>query len=173
MFDLVLAAVLLSAPKDTPVDPNWIEVLRPTILVTEVLDPRERSFLLTHDLVGDFEMIRGRHESLADCPQLGETQNWPDTKMVNTFLTLNRSFRNDLHKRLEIDVYNAEAIRDAITETDHLYQVWDTLRDAQCDYYYVSVRRQALRSLRSLIGDQAYYSGQMPPPMPLRHLPCR
>jgi hypothetical protein len=54
----------------------------------------------------------------------------------------------------------------ALQETDRLYQVWDAVRDARCDYYYVTVRRQALKRLRELIGDEAYYSASFPPCVP-------
>jgi hypothetical protein len=52
-------------------------------------------------------------------------------------------------------------------ETEHLYQVWDTVRDARCDYYYVTVRRQALKKLRKMLGVDDYYFGKLPPPVPL------
>lgn len=175
MFDFVLAAALLTAPKDAPpVDANWIEVLRPTILTLavdgEILDPRERVFLFTQDPNGDLTMLRGRNEDLAKCPQLGECERYPNRKMINDFLALNRSYRNDLTARLTIDLVHADDIRSAIIETDQLYQVWDSIRDAQCEYYYITVRRQSLGLLRDLIGTEAFYSGQMPPNIPIWHL---
>ncbi len=173
--EIVLAAALLAGPKDVPVDASLIEALRPTILAlavsSEILDPRERAFLLTQDPVGDLAMLQGRNEEFRSYPVLGECSRYPDRKLINDFLALNRTFRNDLNKRLEIDLVHMDVIRDAIVETDQLYQVWDTVRDAQCDYYYVTVRRQALKLLRDLVGDEAFYSGQMPPNIPVWHLP--
>ncbi len=174
--EIVLAAALLTASKDSPpVDVAWIEVLRPTILAlaldSEILDPREHSFLLTQDPNTDLEMLRGRNEEFLSYPQLGECNRYPTRKTLNDFLALNRSFRNDLNKRLEVDLFHADVIREAIVETDQLYQVWDTVRDAQCDYYYVTVRRQSLKLLRDLIGAEAFYSGYLPPNIPVWHLP--
>ena len=40
-------------------------------------------------------------------------------------------------------------------------------RHAACEYYYVTVRRQALKKLKEMIGDQAYYSGSLPPHVPV------
>jgi hypothetical protein len=60
-------------------------------------------------------------------------------------------------------------VQSVLLETDRLYQVWDAVRDARCDYYYVNVRRQALERLRELVGDEAYYSGDLPPCVPLWH----
>ena len=54
-----------------------------------------------------------------------------------------------------------------LLEADRLYQIWDLVRDNRCDYYYVTVRRQALKKLKEMIGDQAYYSGQLPPHVPV------
>ena len=39
-------------------------------------------------------------------------------------------------------------VRSAMKETDRLYHVWDAVRDSRCDYYYVTVRRQALKKLK-------------------------
>ena len=64
---------------------------------------------------------------------------------------------------------NAARLRVALQETDRLYQVWDKVRDARCPYYYVTVRRQALKQLRELVGEDSYYSGNLPPCVPLWH----
>ena len=53
-----------------------------------------------------------------------------------------------------------------LAETDRLYLVWDAVRDARCDFYYVTVRRQALKKLRDLVGDEAYATGELPPNVP-------
>ena len=54
-------------------------------------------------------------------------------------------------------------------ETEH--QVWNTLRDARCSFYYVAVRRQALKQLRELVGEPAFYRAELPPPLPTWRLP--
>ena len=58
-------------------------------------------------------------------------------------------------------------LREMLQEVDRLYNIWDTVRDARCDYYYVTVRRQALKKLRETVGDDAYYSGALPPHVPI------
>jgi hypothetical protein len=59
------------------------------------------------------------------------------------------------------------AFREAIQDTDRLYQLWDTVRDARCDYYYVTVRRDALKKLRDTLGLADYAAGKLPPHVPL------
>ena len=176
--EIVLAAALLTAPKDLPVPPNqagWIDALRPALVTlaidAEILDPREKAFILTQDPIGDLAMLQGRGEDLSRVPRLAECQRFPERKMINDFLGLNRSYRNDLSARLAIDLVHSEELRTAISETDQLYQAWDTVRDARCDYYYVTVRRQALGLLRDIIGAEAFYNGNMPPNVPVWHFP--
>lgn len=153
----------------------WLQILRPSILIlaidAELLDPRERAFLLTQDAMGDMALLQSRRADLRNAPLMGEGQRFPDRKLINAFLEVNRRYRNDMNARLTIDVINADDIRMAIAETDQLYQAWDTVRDANCDYYYVTVRRQALALLRELIGPEAFYSGRLPPHVPIWHFP--
>jgi hypothetical protein len=62
---------------------------------------------------------------------------------------------------------NIDAIHVVCRDADHLYEIWDCVRDAQCEYYYVTVRRQALERVRELIGSQAFESGSLPPCLPV------
>lgn len=176
--EILLAAALISAPKECPLpstESAWLEAARPCLLTVavdaEILDPRERAFLFTQDPLGDLTMLQARNQDLARAPLLGDCHRFPERKMINDFLALNRSYRNELTARLVIDVVHCEELRSAICETDQLYQVWDTVRDARCDYYYVTVRRQSLQLLRELIGAEAFYAGQMPPNVPVWHFP--
>lgn len=176
--EIVLAAVLLAAPKDVPAttaQADWIAAMRPCILAAaidaEIIDPRERIFLLQQDPVGDLAMLRSRIDAFAAAPGLSECQRFPERKVITDLLALNRAYRNALNVRLALDSVHAEELREAICETDQLYQVWDTLRDACCDYYYVTVRRDAMQLLRELLGPEAFYSGWLPSHIPLRHVP--
>jgi hypothetical protein len=156
-------------------DAAWVEVLRPSVLAlamdAEVLDPREKGFVMGQDVLGDLAMLQGRYVEFYKAPLLSEGTRFPDRKLINEFLALNRSYRNQLTQRLAIDLVYSEEIRTAIQETDQLYQIWDTVRDARCDYYYVTVRRQALSLLRDLIGAEAFYTGELPPHVPVWHFP--
>lgn len=165
MLDIVLASVLLST--DASVDEDWFETLHPTLtslaISSEIIDPKEKDLTLA--------ALQRRNEEFKNYPMLGECSRWPERKLIVALLGLNRSCRNDLTRRLEVDLFHEDEIKDAINNCDQLYQVLDTLRDAQCDYYYVTVRRQALKLLRDLIGEEAFYSGYLPPPVPIWYLP--
>jgi len=171
--ECLVAALLLTAPQDAPQDIAWSLVLRPNILAlamdAEVLDAREKGFVMGQDLLGDLAMLQGRYAEFSRAPLLAEAERFPDRKLINEFLALNRAYRNQLTQRLAIDLIHAEEIRVAVQDTDQLYQIWDAVRDSRCDYYYVTVRRQSLSLLRDLIGDESFYSGHMPPQVPVWH----
>ena len=88
-------------------------------------------------------------------------------KTVNEFLAFNRAYRQHIDIRQPGEPASWWELRSALQETDHLYQIWDTVRDARCEYYYVTVRRQALKRLREMLGEEAYYSGRLPPYVPM------
>ena len=173
--ECVLAAAILVSPA-TSAEPTArlvaeVQVLRPSLLAlaldAELLDPREKGFVMSQDALGDLAMLQGREIDLRSAPLLGEAEQHADRKTINELLAVNRQVRNQLTARLSIDLVHAEELRTAIQETDQLYQVWDAVRDARCDYYYVTVRRQALQLLRDLVGAEAFYTGRMPPHVPV------
>ena len=172
--ECVLAAVLLTSPTEMPLAPHqaaWVETVRPVVLTlaidAQILDPREKGFVLSSDMIADLTMLQGRYRDLASAPYLDEGQRFPDRKLINDLLAMNRAFRNQLSSRLSVDLVHAEELRSAIIQTDQLYQVWDTVRDGRCDYYYVTVRRQAFALLRDLVGPESFYNGQLPPHLPV------
>lgn len=159
--EILLATVLIVSPKD--IDSNWVEVLQPALRTLaidgELIDPREQ-----------IDVLKDRYEECKNHPHLNG-QYFPDRKVISGFLATNRLYRDHLTKRLEIDSIHDNLIRDAIVETDQLYHVWETIREIQCDYYYVTIRRQQLKLLKDLMGDEIFYSGQLPPYLPMWHLP--
>jgi hypothetical protein len=175
-LDSLLVFALLTAPLDTPLpagNPEQWERLRPKLqelaVHWEILDPREVRYILARpdDLVSDLNLVRRRFQALADAPTLSDCQRFPDRDAVNELLSFNRAYRQHLGLRQPMELARWWDLRTALQETDHLYQVWDNVRDARCEYYYVTVRRQALKKLREMIGEDAYYTGQMPPPVPI------
>jgi hypothetical protein len=175
-LDYLLAVALLTSPVDAPEPanaPDLFATLQPALqglaVEWEILDPREVRYVLTRpeDFGSDLKLLRRRFHDLADAPPLTDGARFPDRNTISELLSFNRAYRQHLDNRLALDPTGWWEHREAILEADRLYQVWDTLRDARCDYYYITVRRQALKKLRQTIGDQAYYSGVMPPHVPV------
>jgi len=175
-FEYLLAVALLTAPADAPepnVNPDLYLNLRPTLqqlaIQWEILDPREVRYVLTRseDFTSDLKLLRRRYHELADAPPLYDCHRFPDRSAISDLLAFNRAYRQHLDSRQSVELVHWWELREAIQETDRLYQVWDTIRDARCDYYYVTVRRQALKRLRETLGPEAYYTGCLPPHVPI------
>ena len=175
-LDSLLVLAMLTAPVDAPMPASAgerFDRLRPKLqklaVQWEILDPREVRYILARpdDFVSDLNLVRRRYQTLADAPVLSDCQRFPDRDAVNELLSFNRAYRQHLGLRQPMELARWWELRTALQETDHLYQVWDNVRDARCEYYYVTVRRQALKKLREMIGEDAYYNAQMPPSVPI------
>ncbi|OWK36313.1 hypothetical protein [Fimbriiglobus ruber] len=174
--DLVLAAILLTTAPGTPETvppPDRFPAMRDAVhqlgIEWEILDPRETRYVLTRpeEYSGDLDMLRRRYRELADAPRVADSMRFPDRSQVNELVRFNRAFRKYLDQRQQFETDRAPTLREVIAETDRLYQVWDSVRDARCEFYYVTVRRHALKKLRDQIGENDYLAGTLPPNVPM------
>lgn len=175
-LDYTLAIALLTCPMDLPDKPgelNHLASVRSTVqsvaLSWEIMDPREVRFVLTRleDYEGDVKLLQRRYEDLADAPPLYDCMRFPDRALVNDLLSFNRNYRQHLDNRQALEMTHWWELHEVLREVDRLYQIWDLVRDARCEYYYVTVRRQALKKLREAIGEADYYTGALPPHVPV------
>ena len=134
----------------------------------ELMDVRETNFVVARleDLSEDIDLLRKRYHDFKDAPRVNDGNRFPNRSAVNEMINSNRAVRKHIEVRQHIDTDRGAAYRAALRETDRLYQVWDAVRDARCDFYYVTVRRQALKKVRQMIGNEAYYAGRLPPCIP-------
>jgi hypothetical protein len=176
MFKYLMALALLSAPPDGPEatapaeDAAHLRATMQEVAVQwEILDAREVRYILARpeDFGADLALMRRRFHDLLDAPPLADGLRFPDRNTVNEFLALNRTYRQHVDVRQPVELAHWWELRAALQETDQLYQIWDMVRDARCEYYYVTVRRQALKRLRELLGEEAYYSAKLPPSVPV------
>jgi len=175
-LDYALAVALLATPAEsldlTGVSERFVTV-RPTLqalaIQWEILDPREVRYVLmrSDDFSGDLKLLRRRFQELADAPPLHDQMRFPDRALINDLLSFNRAYRQHLDNRQSMELTYWWELREILQEVDRLYTIWDTIRDARCDYYYVTVRRQALKKVKEMLGDEAYYNGQLPPHVPV------
>lgn len=175
-FEYLLAVALLTSPPETAetlATPTTYAVVRPTLQTLavqwEVLDPREVRYVLTRaeDFASDLKLLQRRYQDLQLAPPLHDSNRFPPRSVVSDMLAFNRAYRQHLENRQSVDLARWWDLREAIQETDRLYQVWDTVRDSRCEYYYVTVRRQSLKRLRETLGPQSYYAGSLPPHVPV------
>ena len=174
-LDYLLAAALLASPadKDVAAGPELFGTVGPAVqrlaLQWEILDPREVRYVLTRpeDFQADLKLLQRRYHELANAPPVSDCLRFPDRAVVSELLAFNRAYRQQMDTRQAVELVHWWEFREAVQEADRLYQIWDNVRDARCDYYYVTVRRHALKKLRDTIGPEAYYAGTLPPHVPV------
>ena len=173
--DLLLAATLLTTPlgvpEQVPTPDRWPGVqaaIHKTAIEWEILDPRETGYVLARleDFQTDLDILRKRYAELSDAPRVSDGGRFPDRNAVNENIRFNRAYRRNLEKRAVWESDRADLIRTVMVETDQLYAVWDAVRDARCEFYYVTVRRAALKKLRDLLGTESYDLTILPPIIP-------
>ena len=173
--DLIMAIMLLSAPVGTteqaPRAERWPLVqaaIHKVAIDWEILDPRETRYVLVkpEDFQEDVDFLRKRRLDLEDAPNVNESDRLPSRQLVNDCIRFNRAYRKNLETRLLWESDRANVIEEAIRETEKLYKVWDSIRDAKCEFHYITVRRLALKKLKDVLGPELYSTGDMPPYVP-------
>jgi hypothetical protein len=177
-YDAVLAAALLTSPPVPAADAlPWSDRFRLPLLrlalAAELLDEREAEGIFHNDIdfPADLQLLQLRCEELVNAPLLEESGRFPDRNAAKAGLALNRALRCELLERIDFDRTHGPELTHAAYELEHSYQVWEALREAGSPCYYTTVRRRALDRLRGLLGPEAFYRGQTPPPVPLWLLP--
>lgn len=176
----LLAAAMLTTPPDMPEVPpseeDWPVLqaaLHETAIAWEILDFRETRYILerVEDFDNDLNLLRRRYQRLKDAPPLAEVANWPDRSYVTDLMARNRQYRRDMDAQRTIFHADEALLSQVIKETDELYCIWDKVRDAQCEYYYITVRREALKALRCKLGRENFAERRLPPALPLWRMP--
>lgn len=177
-LDYLVAAALLASPpgcEDLPASADIYLHLAPTIqhlaISWEILDLRESRYLLIRkdDFRSDMNLLRQRFHELLDAPPLPDCMRFPPRQVVSELLGFNRSYREHLEKCRVAGATPDRNFDEVLAEVDRLYHLWDAVRDSRCEYYYITVRRQALKKVRDTIGEAAFYNGIFPPHVPLWH----
>jgi hypothetical protein len=174
-LDYVLGVALLTVPGGLPDGEPLHEhaclarPLQSLAMHWEIIDPRETHCLLAGPgaFETDLRLVQRRYHELADAPLLEDSRRFPVREVVCDLLTFNRAYHTHVTLRRDSEGDSRPALADAVIEADQLYRIWDLVRDAGSDCYYISFRRQALAALREAIGWADYYRGVLPPHVPV------
>lgn len=134
----------------------------------ELIDPRETHTFYSRDgaFLDDTLLLRRRQADLADAPPCSDSLRFPTNSISSELLSFNRAYHTHLRQQRET-LGDAAGNDAALEENDRLYHIWDLVRDAGSDCYYISVRRQALDTLRRLLGEGDYLTAKLPPHVPI------
>jgi hypothetical protein len=178
--DCLVAAVLLTCPADLTLPDEalaWAETCRSSLLAlaldAQLVDAREP---LTHftrpgDAAADLRSLQRRFQQYAFAPLVEESLRFPPRDAVLDFLLSNRAYRGELQVRMILEPAQAVHLDLAMHEAEELHHIWILVAEARWSFLYVPARRQALQQLRDLVGDRAFYSGHLPPYLPVWRMP--
>ena len=169
-FLIALAICCNLIPSTVPADPYYPihNELTWLCIRAELLDEREvtTTFVKREDFAVDLGMIRQRYHDLCYAPMSGDALRFVHERdVIVDLLSFNRAYVRYLTTAMELYPERL-SMRAAKSEAEELYKVWDYLRDAKTTFYYVHIRRKALKQLREAIGAESYELGRMPPHVP-------
>ena len=164
MYDFLIAIALITGTSDVTPSENMLPVLRNAAIAMELLDKREQSWFFTHPTDNDLDVIRSRWVELRDAPPLHHCMRFPAKWLCSDYMALNRDFHYHLEDRQWS--WRLQIVKD---KNDRLYEIWDAAHDTRAEYYYIAVRRAALKKLRDRLSEEDYYYGRLPPPVPIEH----
>jgi hypothetical protein len=136
------------------IDPVTLSCVRHISLAWQIMDPREARYVCARieDAPTDLKLLRRRYKECHDWPMVEEACIFPDRVCLTNLLSFNRAYRSYLDNRVMIELTLWWDLRTAIQRCDELYHNLDLVRDAKCEYYYVTVRRGALQKLVDKFG---------------------
>ena len=116
LLETTLAIMLLTAGPDILEfkDPAaWHPVVAPALqafaLEWELLDPREEDCLKNaQDFPSDLQLLQGRYAELRYAPKVDEVNRFPGRDLVGDMLAFNRSYRDSVNSRLDLDMLHAD-----------------------------------------------------------------
>lgn len=184
----LLCVLLLAAPDCPPAAPESLaaaETVAPPLpplscfhrwlVDSELFDAREARhyFADAQYFLGDLFTLRDRVERLRFAPPVADAGLLPSRDTITELLAKNRLAYEVLQQQRDLLLTSRQRdhASEILRDLDFAYHVLDTARDATCDYYYVGVRREALKKLRDdLLGPDLYYRGVIVPPVGLDSL---
>lgn len=111
--------------------------------------------------------LQQRYKELKDVPYVDDAKRFPDWQTARANCDWNRKYSSHLDYMLHFaNDTRASEIRLVQSQLNQLYNVWKAVEEANSGYLLISTRREALKKLRELIGEEAYYSGRLPSHIP-------
>lgn len=182
--DLVLAAGLLLAPAGTvdpiPSEDRWPAVSAALIQAgvnLEILDEREGNghwinfgeeaepyFTSREHFQADLDSIRNRKPDLDTCPRLADGA-WLPAHQSAVALSHYWSTRAAKFRQLAAwHTDRADQYQPHIATADQRFHLWEEIAYSKAEHIYIPARRESLRAVRKLIGDDAWNVRRLPQP---------
>lgn len=163
MFETLFALVLILAPpgSPTPSDDVCLAFQEPLHNAAKFLE------IDNNDYVFWVDTLRERYAESRTFPPLSDVHLFglPREHCMDARAHICVAKRG-IEQGQKVGAIRDEAASALLNDLNLRYRAWDYLADCQHDSYTQVVRRNWLAELRTILGDEAYYSGHMPTPLP-------
>jgi hypothetical protein len=106
----------------------------------------------------------------SDMPPLADAYRFGTVDQTKYACQINREYRSHLERQMAVNLHLEQQYSRMLQELDLRHNVWENLYWALWQWCSPGYRRERLANIRDIIGDDAYYAGQMPEPIPLHWL---
>lgn len=105
-------------------------------------------------------------QQLRGTPSSWDALRFPPAEVATVFAAEVIAYKEYLEAMRWIDLRHWRKYDKAIQAADHRINIWTTLQVVNSPLVWVHHKRQNLRRLRELLGDEDYFSGLVQPPIP-------
>ena len=117
-------------------------------------------------------MIASLAAMLDNRPPVEDKDRFPSSEIASEAIELNAKYRTWLEANRPLDDHTGMWLK-AMTEADALWEIWQSVAnlhsvtDESGNEYLLEELRNRLEELRDVMGEEAYYAGRLPPPVPI------
>lgn len=148
--------------------PNVLYAIKAQAIKEELLDKKEVwYFVKTSEFALDVKVISQRFHCLENAPKLSDKQYLLTKEQCEAGMEFNRQYQKTLESRALMETDRREAFQEYMAYNRQHYELYDAMRDAQCDYNMITCRRKAMAKVIRLIGEEDFYNRKFPPCVPL------
>lgn len=185
-FDYILAIALITSPFDVNKNYDQYKYLGPMLKDVSVKLEltgkdeqwwfRTNPFILQNEWIAnsfkeDLSNITVLYQELKDVPKASFANVFQITdKEIDSMMEFNRQYMGALEINKAKYFFNARPeyqwYEDAQKETTIIYRIYEGVKYAKLPHMSVSWKRRYLKKVREDLGDEMFFKGELPPPVP-------
>lgn len=127
--------------------------------------PHDKAYVSIDTLISEYREIKNNdYPSLSCAYHFG----FPHRSITKDILIFNQNYQSYCRFRIEhANYHDLNYFGNALEEAKEIHKIYDTLDDALTDDFSLFRRRKALYDMRKALGNEFFYKGILPPPIPL------
>lgn len=145
-------------------NPMLLKAVPEIAVEMEIMDPREVRYFFqnTEEFPTEMRCLSSRFHEFKDAPKLWEVNQLPLRESLHHLINFNRAYGKHLEEYVIWNQDRADIVCLVQKENQCLYRLYDAVRDARCDFYYVTVRRAALLKVKRLLEEDQFLKAMCP-----------